>query len=197
MSQLKIIAVAIPALGALILGLADRLGYSPRVEAPDDATTATTGYRRIAWLAASLTLATVLCAALVDRSVGTRGVPGADGIGFSYSLLTSAAWLAVILTARQCDRRHTRLLYGLLLLLESAFLGLFLADSVLVLCLFWGSSSWILSLLIAGWGGSERDRAARRFLCFNLAADMLVTVALLGAVVAGARMSAAMTGSNR
>jgi NADH-quinone oxidoreductase subunit M len=141
-------------------------------------------------LAASvLTFGVVLCSAIVDWVLEARGIAVGDGLGGSFALLTAAVWLPVVFVGRQCDHKRPGLLYGCLLLLESAFLGVFVTDDAVLFCLALEASTLLLYLLISGWGGPESDRIARKFLLFNLAADMLVLIALLGVVIAAGRMS--------
>jgi NADH-quinone oxidoreductase subunit M len=141
-------------------------------------------------LAASvLTFGAVLCSAIVDWVLKAHGITVGDGLGGSFALLTAAVWLPVVFVGRQCDHKRPGLLYGFLLLLESAFLGVFVTDDAVLFCLALEASTLLLYLLISGWGGPDCDRIARKFLLYNLAADMLVLIALLGVIIAAGRMS--------
>jgi NADH-quinone oxidoreductase subunit M len=196
-SQLEVIAVGIPVLGAGAIGLASCFALDLRTRHGKAAQTRTTTFRRIALAASVLTFGAVLCLTVVDWVLAARGITVGGGLGASFALLTSAVWLPAVFVGRHCDHKRPGLLYGFLLLLESAFLGVFVVDDAVLFCLSLEASTLLLYLLISGWGGPESDRIARKFLLFNLAADMLVLIALLGAVLAAGRMSAeSVTGSS-
>jgi NADH-quinone oxidoreductase subunit M len=191
--RFSVIAVAVPLLGtgaiALAAWLAD-LGVLTRTSLP-----AWRGiYRRIAFIAAALTFGVVLCSLLVDLALGPRGP---EGLGGLFAFLTAAAWLPVISVAIACDRKQTALLYGTLLLLEAASLGVFFTDNVLLFCLSLEASTLLLSLLVVGWGGQEREPIGRKLLFYNLTADMLILIPLLGLAVTSGRMSSESTEHSR
>jgi NADH-quinone oxidoreductase subunit M len=186
--QFAAIAVALPLLGTAAIALAAcvptnrlsalRLPTGPRA------------YRHIALIAATMTFAIILCSTIVDLALGPRGPEPFGGL---FALAAAAAWLPVVYIGRERDRKRPALLYGLLLLLEAAFLCLFFTDDSLWFCLSLESSTVFLFLLISGWGGEEGEAAARKFLAYNLAGDLLVLIAILGLVVARARMSTEAT----
>ena len=146
-------------------------------------------FRGAALLGSALALAGVLCQALLEAVADVSPGWAADGLGTSYSLLTAAAWPAVIYLARHCDRQRPGLLYVLLLLLESTFLGLFAADDVVLVVAFLMCGTLIVYLLIGGWSRPEAEGVARKFLVFNLTAGMLFLMALVGVAVSAARIS--------
>jgi len=186
--QFAVIAVAIPLFGAAAIALASRFSFD--LFSGKSVPTGPATFRRIALTASLLTFCVVLCSTVVDLVLGIRG-PGA--LGGLFAFLAAATWLPVIFVGRQCDLKRPALLYGLLLLLEAAFLGVFFADDAILFCLSLESTTVVLFLLISGWGGHESAPIARKFLVYNLAADMLVLIAVLGLVVAAGRMSAEST----
>lgn len=193
MGQFALIAVAIPVFGAGAIALAScfRFDFLAGRSVPAGSRT----FRRIALTASVLTFVVMVCSTVVDLLLGPSG---SEGLGGIFALLTAAVWLPVVFVGRQCDLKRPGLLYGFLLLLEAASLGVFVADDALFFCLSLESSTLLLYLLIAGWGGRESEPIARKFLFYNLAADMLVLIALLGVVIAAGRMSAASgAGSSR
>ena len=115
-------------------------------------------FRRIALTASVLTFVVVLCSTVVDLVLGPRGPEGVGGV---FALLTAAVWLPVVFVGAAVRRKRPGLLYGLLLLLEAAFLGVFFANDALLFCLSLESSTLVLYLLIGGWGGRESEPIAR------------------------------------
>jgi len=186
--QFAVIAVAILLLGAAAIALASRFSFD--LFSGKNVSTGPVRFRRIALTASLVTFCVVLCSTIVDLVLETRGP---EALGGLFAFLTAAAWLPVVFVGRQCDLKRPALLYGLLLLLEAAFLGVFFADNAVLFCLSLESSTIILFLLITGWGGHDSEPIARKFLVYNLTADMLVLIGLLGLVVAAGRMSAEST----
>jgi NADH-quinone oxidoreductase subunit M len=186
--QFAAIAVAIPLVGAAAIVLA---AFVPahrlaRLRLP----TGTRLYRHIGLIAAAMTFAVTLGSTIVDLVLGPRGPEPFGGL---FALVTSAAWLPVIYVGNERDRKRPAILYGLLLILEAAFIGLFSADDSLLFAFSLEGSTLLLYLLISGWGGPEAESAARKFLVYNLTADLVVLIAILGLVVARARMSTEAT----
>ena len=188
MFQFAAIAVALPLLGTAAIALAACVPTNRQsaLHLP----TGPRAYRRIALIAATMTFAITLCSTVVDLALGPRGP---EPLGGLFALAAAAAWLPVVYMGRERDRKRPALLSGLLLLLEAAFLCLFFTDDSLWFCLSLESSTVFLFLLISGWGGEEGEAAARKFLAYNLAGDLLVLIAILGLVVARARMSTEAT----
>ena len=185
MIRFSVIAVVVPLLGAGVIALTACLARFGRITR-DGGPARKETYRRIASTSAALTFGVVLFSAVVDLVLGPRGP---EGLGSLFAFLAAATWLPVVFVAKQCDQKRPELLYGILLLLEAAFLGLFFTDDILLFCLSLESSTLLLSLLIFGWSGREGEPIGRKFLLYNLTADMLVMIPLLGLVVSAGRMS--------
>ena len=185
MIRFSVIAVVVPLVGTGMIALTSRLAYLGRITR-DRRPARKEIYRRIASTTAALTFGVVLCSAVVDLVLGPRGP---EGLGSLFAFLTAATWLPVVFVAKQCDQKRAELLYGILLLLEAAFLGLFFTDDVLLFCLSLESSTLLLSLLMIGWSGREGEPIGRKLLVYNLTADMLIMIPLLGLVVSAGRIS--------
>ena len=178
--------IAIPAVGAVLI--AARAAIASGRSASTEGGSPARLPRMIALIAAVLTLCAVL--AISISSLARNGnSAGLSGLSLCFANLTAAVWLPAVFIARECDARRADVVYGLLLLLESAFLGVFAAGDAVLFCLFLESSTVILFLLLGGLGGENADRIARKFLFFNLAGDLLILLAMLGLGVAAARMS--------
>ena len=190
--QFAAIAVALPLVGTAVIALAAWLPPGRRSSRLSDRAlpTGPHAYRGIALIVAAMTFAITLCATIVDLILGPRGPEPFGGL---FALATAAAWLPVVYIGREVEHKRAALLYGLLLLLEAAFLCLFFTDDSLWFCLSLESTTVLLFLLIGGWGSDEGDAAARKFLAYNLASDLLILIAILGLVIARARMSTEAT----
>lgn len=94
---------------------------------------------------------------------------GIDGISVLFLPLTTLLFIAVILAS--WNRIHTlpRLYFALLLLLECATLGVFLALDTIVFYFFWEMMLIPLYFLISLWGvGADRRYAATKYTLFMM-----------------------------
>ncbi len=197
MSELSLVVVAIPALGALVLAIAALRSGSAR--AGDGATPSASGVdvalcRRVAAIFAVCALAAVIGLSLCGRFLHVGISVGGNDCSAAFALLTAAAWLPVMYVARRSDSRRPTLLYGLLLLLEASYLAIFASDSALWLCAALQINSVLLYLLMSGWSEHASEGLAKKMLLVNLAADLAILIGLMGVVVAAARTSGSESG---
>ena len=101
----------------------------------------------------------------------------ADGV--SIPLLMVSALIAVLAVLASANvRERPRQYFVLLLLTEAAVNGTIAAHDLFVLTLFWGAATLPLALLVWGWGGPRRVRAAIRLVTYSA----LGLAALAGAI---------------
>lgn len=106
---------------------------------------------------------------------------GIDGLSVLMLPLTVVLFIGTILSSWNSARTMPRLYYTLLLLLESATLGVFCALDNMLFFLFWELTLIPLYFLISLWGvGPDRRYAAVKYTLFMLAGGVLL---LLGFVV--------------
>src|SRR6202008_5096257 len=70
--------------------------------------------------------------------------------------------------------------YALMLLLESAMIGVFVSLDLLVFYLFFEASLIPMFFLIGIWGGENRIYAAVKFFIFTAVGSLLMLVAIIG-----------------
>ncbi|MEV6966855.1 NADH-quinone oxidoreductase subunit M [Hamadaea sp. NPDC051192] len=179
MSALLILLLAVPLAGAIAAGLLpDRAG------------------RIVATAAAALTFVASLPLA-ADRGdglwhqvgydwvkgLGIRFALGVDGISYPLIVLTTLLTLlccAYTVWRAPADRPSGGKLAALLLAIEVGLIGVFTS---LDLVLFFISFEVVLLpmyAVIAGWGGPDRRRAARKFALYTLFGSVLLLVGVLG-----------------
>jgi NADH-quinone oxidoreductase subunit M len=106
---------------------------------------------------------------LVERApwiptLGASYALGVDGISALFLPLTALAFLGAVVGAWTGIRSMPRLYYSLLLLLETANLGVFVAIDTLLFFLFWELTLVPLYFLISLWGvGPNRRYAAAKY----------------------------------
>jgi len=113
------------------------------------------------------------------RDWGIRYAVGLDGISLFMVLLTTMLMpLCVLGSWRYIDRRE-RAYYGLLLLLTTGMLGVFLALDLFLFYVAWELVLIPMYFLIGVWGGSRRLYAAIKFFVYTMLGSVLMLVAIL------------------
>ncbi|GAA2704668.1 NuoM family protein [Micromonospora olivasterospora] len=203
--QVLLVAVpALPAAGAAVVAAV------PRDRAA----------RLVGTVVAALTLLAALALAAGDRGWTTYGpppavrpwhqldlpwVPGLDlrfhvGVdGISYPLVVLTALLTLLCCAytlwKVPDGGSGRALVALLLVVEVGILGTFLALDLVLFFLFFEVVLLPMYAIIAGWGGADRRRAARKFVLYTLFGSVLLLVGVYVVVAAaGTADIVALTG---
>jgi NADH-quinone oxidoreductase subunit M len=96
-------------------------------------------------------------------AIGVTYHLGVDGPGLVMLILSGLVGIASVLASLGV-RERVRAYFCLLLLTQSAVNGAIVARDMFVLILFWSAAAVPLALLILGWGGSGRSRAAWRLI---------------------------------
>lgn len=121
---------------------------------------------------------------------------GVDGLSVLFPALTALLTLAVIVASWTSVRTQVRLYLALLLLLESATMGVFCAIDLALFFLFWELTLVPIFFLISLWGiGPERRHAAMKYTLFMLGGGVpLLFGILLLAFDHGQQMGQALPG---
>jgi NADH-quinone oxidoreductase subunit M len=105
---------------------------------------------------------------------------GLDGLSVLFPALAALLTLAVIVASWTSVRTQVRLHLALLLLLESATLGVFCAIDLALFFLFWELTLIPIFFLIALWGiGPQRRHAAVKYALFMLAGGVPLLFGIL------------------
>ncbi|WP_250028689.1 complex I subunit 4 family protein [Paractinoplanes maris] len=111
---------------------------------------------------------------------------GVDGV--SYPLVALTGLLTVLCCAYTVWKVPAggsgRTLVALLLVLEAGILGTFLALDLILFFLFFEVVLLPMYAVIAGWGGAERRRAARKFVLYTLFGSVLLLLGVITVTVA-------------
>ncbi|MFI1993195.1 NuoM family protein [Actinoplanes sp. NPDC020271] len=116
-------------------------------------------------------------------ALGLRFHLGVDGVSFPLVVLTGLlTLLCCAYTVRKVPKGGGpgRTLSALLLILEVGVLGTFLSLDLILFFVFFEVVLLPMYAVIAGWGGSERRAAARKFVLYTLFGSVLL---LLGVVL--------------
>ncbi|NJO44731.1 MAG: NADH-quinone oxidoreductase subunit M [Oscillatoriales cyanobacterium RM2_1_1] len=104
---------------------------------------------------------------------------GTDGLSLPLLGLSGFLTTIVIATTR-ADIERPRLYYGLILLVNAALAGAFLAQNLLLFVLFYEVELIPVYLLIAIWGSEKRGYAAMKFLLYTAVSGILILAGFLG-----------------
>jgi NADH-quinone oxidoreductase subunit M len=110
--------------------------------------------------------------------LGSAFVLAIDGISLSMLLLGSLLSLVAVMASASI-RERAKGYYMLLLILEAAMLGVFMARDWSLFYVFWELTLIPLFFLIDRWGGKNRHRAALNFVLYTLGGSVFMLVALL------------------
>jgi NADH-quinone oxidoreductase subunit M len=110
--------------------------------------------------------------------LGTSYSLGVDGISFPLILLaTLLTFIAILASANIHDR--AKWYFMLVLLLETAMLGVFMARDWTLFYLLWELTLIPLFFLIGGWGGRRRHQAALNFVLYTMGGSVFMLISLL------------------
>jgi NADH-quinone oxidoreductase subunit M len=104
---------------------------------------------------------------------------GIDGISLFLVLLTTFLTALSILASWTAITAQVKEYMILMLLMETAMLGVFIALDLFLFFLFWEASLIPMALLIGVWGGERRIYAAIKFMIYTMAGSALMLVAIL------------------
>jgi len=112
--------------------------------------------------------------------LGTSFALGVDGFSFPMVLLATLLSLVAAMASRTVAA-GAKGYYALLLVLEAAMLGVFMAQDWALFYVFWELTLIPLFFLIDRWGGERRQTAALNFVLYTMGGSVFMLIALLAA----------------
>jgi NADH-quinone oxidoreductase subunit M len=112
-------------------------------------------------------------------AIGARYHLGVDGISLWLVLLTTLLMPIAILSSWTSVTKRQLTYYVLLLLLESAMIGVFVSLDLLLFYLFFEASLVPMFFLIGVWGGERRIYAAIKFFIYTAVGSLLMLVGII------------------
>jgi NADH-quinone oxidoreductase subunit M len=108
---------------------------------------------------------------------------GVDGISLLLLVLTGFLTPIALLSSWESVHKKTRAFCMVILLLESAMLGVFVSIDLFLFYVFWDAMLIPMYFLIGVWGYDRRIYAAVKFILYTMAASVLMLLAILGLAV--------------
>lgn len=112
-------------------------------------------------------------------SIGARYHIGVDGISLWLVLLTTLLMPISVLSSWTAIAKRQPTYYVLMLLLESAMIGVFVSLDLLLFYLFFEASLVPMFFLIGVWGGEGRIYAAVKFFIYTAVGSLLMLVGII------------------
>jgi NADH-quinone oxidoreductase subunit M len=104
---------------------------------------------------------------------------GLDGLSLLLFMLTTLFGPIVILSSWNSVTKHLKGYYSMLLLLQTASLGVFASLDLIVFYVFFELSLIPMYFLIGIWGGAEKIQATIKFFIYTLTGSLIMLVALI------------------
>jgi NADH-quinone oxidoreductase subunit M len=111
---------------------------------------------------------------------GIRYHVAADGISLVLVLLTVVLMPLSVLGSYNYIKQRERAYYGLLLVLTTGMLGVFVAVDLFLFYVMWEVMLIPMYFIIGIWGGDNRLYAATKFFIYTFLGSLLMLVAILG-----------------
>ena len=112
-------------------------------------------------------------------SIGARYHLGIDGISLWLVLLTTLLMPIAVLSSWTAITKRQLTYYALMLLLQSAMIGVFVSLDLLLFYLFFEASLVPMFFLIGIWGGERRIYAAIKFFIYTAVGSLLMLVGII------------------
>ena len=110
--------------------------------------------------------------------LGTSFALGLDGFSYPMVLLATLLCLVALLASRSI-RERVKGYYVLVLVLETAMLGVFMAQDWSLFYVFWEATLIPLFFLIDRWGGKGRQTASLNFVLYTMGGSVFILISLL------------------
>lgn len=113
-------------------------------------------------------------------SLGVNYSVGIDGISMPLILLNAIVIPLLILYSWKEDRESPNRFYGLILAMEAAVIGVFVALDFVVFYIFWELTLIPLFFMVNIWGGEKRAHASYKFFIYTHVASLIMLLGIFG-----------------
>ena len=104
---------------------------------------------------------------------------GADGISMVMLLLTNLLAPLIFLSTFKENHDHQGLFYGLMLIMQGAMTGVFVAQDLFLYYIFWELALIPAYFLVLLWGSGQHRKTAMKFFIYTLVGSLLMLVAII------------------
>lgn len=129
----------------------------------------------------------------ISSTLDIKYLVGLDGLSLLLFMLTTFMAPIVIISSWTSVSKHLSAYLAMLLILQTASLGVFASLDLLVFYVFFELSLIPMYFLIGIWGGSDRIRATLKFFIYTLVGSLIM---LVGLIYVGYDAGSVMSGVN-
>jgi NADH-quinone oxidoreductase subunit M len=113
------------------------------------------------------------------NSLNINFAVGIDGISLLLVLLTSVLTPIIILSTFDKNIEKPNLFYALILLMEAALLGVFVAKDIFLFYFFFEAALLPIYFIVSIWGGPNRVNVSFKFLVYTIFGSLFMLVGLV------------------
>ncbi|ADU96711.1 proton-translocating NADH-quinone oxidoreductase, chain M [Thermovibrio ammonificans HB-1] len=108
---------------------------------------------------------------------------GVDGLSLIMVVMTTLLTFVAVASAWSYIERRRKLFYALLLMLETAMVGVFVSLDLLLFYIFWEAMLIPMALIIGIWGGERRIYSALKFFIYTFAGSIFLLIGMVVLVI--------------
>ena len=113
------------------------------------------------------------------ESLGINFYVGMDGISLLLVMLTAFLSPLIILTLFKKDYSNVSLFYALILIMESALIGVFVARDAFLFYIFWELALIPIYFICLLWGGEDKNRITFKFFLYTLVGSLFMLLGII------------------
>lgn len=113
------------------------------------------------------------------KTLGITATFGVDGLSLVFVILTSFLIMLVIIASKSMIRTKHRIYYPLILILQTALLGVFCAKDIFLFFSFWEIELIPMYFLISQWGDKDSAAAATKYVIYTFLGSMFMLLGML------------------
>ncbi len=113
------------------------------------------------------------------KSLGINFAVGIDGISMLLILLTTFLVPLIILSSFKNDYEKENIFYGLILLMQMALVGVFMANDGFLFYVFWELALIPIYFICLMWGGEHRAKITFKFFVYTLFGSLFMLLGLI------------------
>jgi NADH-quinone oxidoreductase subunit M len=112
-------------------------------------------------------------------SLGINYHVGVDGISLLLVLLTTVLTPLIVLSSFKFNYENARSFYGLILFMEMALIGVFVALDGFLFYIFWEMALIPIYFICLRWGGVNRGAVTLKFFIYTLAGSLIMLIGFI------------------
>jgi NADH-quinone oxidoreductase subunit M len=113
------------------------------------------------------------------ESLGINFYVGMDGISLLLVLLTSLLVPLIILSSFNKDQDKPNVFYGLILIMQSALVGVFVARDAFLFYIFWELALIPIYFICLLWGGENKGKITFKFFLYTLVGSLIMLLGII------------------